>query len=162
MIDRNLFAVSKMDYCKGDRPDVPCILCEIVQKSGQVTDLEIFRNALVLVCANLFPYNPGHLLVAPLSHIQDPRQLSAEEEAALTAMCNRTLDILDSLYQPQGYNTGFNIGSASGASIEHLHLHIVPRYHRELGFIDVIGGAKIIVEDPLCTQEKLRRAFNEG
>ena len=150
-----------MEYCKGDRPEVDCILCEIVASSGKVTDLEIYRNDLILVCANLFPYNPGHLLIAPLRHIEDPRQMSRDEERSLIDVRNKTLDILDRLYQPQGYNTGFNIGDASGASIRHIHMHIVPRYHRELGFIDLIGGAKIIVEDPVVTQEKLRTAFRD-
>jgi hypothetical protein len=62
-------------------------------------------------------------------------------------------------YSPQGYNIGWNIGDASGASISHLHMHVVPRYHRELGFIDIIGGAKIIVEDPEVTRDSLRAAF---
>lgn len=159
MIDRNLFSTGKMRYCRGERPAVDCILCEIIGKSGLVDDLEIYRNDRVLVCANLFPYNPGHLLLAPLEHVTDPRALSPETDAALAAMLRRTLDILDARYSPQGYNIGWNVGDASGASISHLHMHVVPRYHRELGFIDIIGGAKIIVEEPVATRDGLRAAF---
>jgi ATP adenylyltransferase len=159
MIDSNLFSTGKMRYCRGERPAVECILCEVVRKSGLVDDLEIYRDAHVLVSANLFPYNPGHLLLAPLAHLTDPRALSPEVDAALSAILRRTLDILDARYSPQGYNIGWNIGDASGASISHLHMHVVPRYHRELGFIDIIGGAKIIVEDPEVTRDSLRAAF---
>jgi ATP adenylyltransferase len=69
--------------------------------------------------------------------------------------------VLTHAYQPRGFNVGYNMGESSGASIPHLHLHVVPRYPRELGFMDVIGGARIIIEDPNVTQEKLHKIFQE-
>ena len=70
------------------------------------------------------------------------------------------MDILDKEYMPQGFNIGFNIGEASGASIAHLHRHIVPRYKNELGFIDIVGGAKIYIEDPKETVKKIKKSFS--
>ena len=74
-------------------------------------------------------------------------------------LLSASMDRLESVYQPLGFNIGFNIGEASGASIEHLHQHVVPRYHRELGFVDITAGAKIIIEDPQVTLNKLKDAF---
>lgn len=158
----NLFSVNKLDYCKGERPAVDCIICEIVRQSGQVSDLEVYRDELFLVSVNLFPYNSGHMMLCPLRHVEDPRQLSTAEQAAFYPLLSRCMDIVDRLYQPHGYNLGYNIGHESGASISHLHMHIVPRYKNELGFIDIVGGAKIIVEDPARTMARLREAFTAG
>ncbi|MFW6138916.1 MAG: HIT domain-containing protein, partial [Spirochaetota bacterium] len=73
----------------------------------------------------------------------------------------KTLDILDRLYSPCGYNIGYNIGSFAGASISHVHMHVIPRYENELGFIDIVGGAKILVEDPTKTMQRLKQAFKQ-
>jgi ATP adenylyltransferase len=160
---KNLFVPNKMDYARGKkRPDVECILCAIVSGDELVEKLEVYQSELFFVSLNLYPYSPGHLMVFPKRHIVDIRELTSEEVEQLHNVQNLCLNVLDKVYSPHGYNIGYNIGSAAGASIQHLHLHIVPRYQRELGFIDIIGGAKIIVEDPNRTQYRLREAFREN
>jgi ATP adenylyltransferase len=160
---KNLFVPNKMDYARGKkRPDVECILCAIISGDERVEKLEVYQSELFFVSLNLYPYSPGHLMVFPKRHIVDIRELTSEEVEQLHNLQNLCLNVLDKVYSPHGYNIGYNIGSAAGASIQHLHLHIVPRYQRELGFIDIIGGAKIIVEDPNRTQYRLREAFREN
>jgi ATP adenylyltransferase len=100
-------------------------------------------------------------MIFPNRHVIDPRELTDEEVNELNQLQNLTLDVLEEVYQPKGFTVGYNIREASGASILHLHLHIVPRYYNELGFLDIIGGSKIIVEDPKETQEKLKQAFSK-
>ena len=159
----NLFVPNKLAYVKGKaRPDVECILCAVIEGNEQVDRLEVHQSTLFTVSLNLYPYSPGHLLVFPNRHIVDVREFTGAEVVELHRLQCLCLDVLNAVYQTQGFNVGYNIGPPSGASIEHLHLHIVPRYPRELGFMDVIGGARIIVEDPNVTQEKLRRAFEQG
>lgn len=159
----NLFVPNKMDYVKGKaKPNVECILCAIVQGDDRVERLDIYRGELFTISLNLYPYSPGHLMIFPNRHIVDVREFTPEEVIELHHLQCRSLEVLDRVYQPYGYNLGFNVGQASGASIPHVHAHVVPRYPRELGFIDVITGARIIVEDPNVTQDKLRRAFNAG
>jgi len=156
----NLFVPGKISYARGvKRPDVECILCAIVDGSDQVVRLDVYRSELFIVALNLYPYAPGHLMVFPQSHITDVRMLDDEEVMELHRLQNLCLDVLEELYTPHGFNLGYNLGKAGGASIEHLHLHIVPRYSRETGFIDIIGGAKIIVEDPNITLSRVREAF---
>jgi ATP adenylyltransferase len=94
-------------------------------------------------------------------HIVDPRDYHPEELLHMQSLLKKTLDVLDKLYSPEGYNIGYNVGEASGASIPHLHQHVVPRYPRELGFVDITAGAKIIIEDPTQTLENLKLAFKD-
>ena len=160
---KNLFVPNKMAYVRGrNRPDVECILCAIVAGDDQVVKLEVHRSELFVVTLNLYPYSPGHLMVFPKRHITDPRMLTHEEAMELHALQNHCLDVLESVYTPHAFNLGYNVGRAAGASIEHMHLHIVPRYNRETGFIDIIAGAKIIVEDPEVSLKRLQEAFAEA
>jgi len=159
---KNLFVPDKMAYARGKkRPDVDCILCAIVSGDERVEKLEIYQSELFFVSLNLYPYTPGHIMVFPKRHVIDIRKLISEEVGQLHEVQNICLNVLDKVYTPHGYNIGYNLDRAGGASIQHIHLHIVPRYQRELGFIDIIGGAKIIVEDPNVTQSRLREAFQE-
>ncbi len=158
----NLFVPNKMPYAKGqNRPDVECILCAIVEKDEKVQRLEVHRTELFTISLNLYPYSPGHLLIFPNRHIVDKRELRSDEVLHLHELECISFEVLTRAYQPRGFNVGYNMGESSGASIPHLHLHVVPRYPRELGFMDVIGGARIIIEDPIVTQEKLVKVFQE-
>lgn len=156
-----LYIPNKKDYITGiNRPAVDCILCSILQNDPAVKSLLVYKNDLCAACVNLYPYNAGHLMLFPLRHVKDPRELTVTEQSAMQTLLGKSLDILDKHYQPKGYNLGFNIGQASGASIEHLHQHIVPRYERELGFLDITAGTKIVIEDPQITMSKLKKAFD--
>ncbi|MFN8578452.1 MAG: HIT domain-containing protein [Candidatus Sericytochromatia bacterium] len=155
-----LFVPSKLKYVKGERPNVKCILCAVVDKDPNVSNLDVYRTKNFIVSANLFPYNPGHLMIFPIRHIETIEDFTDEEALELHHLQLKSLKILRNNYNCQSFNVGYNIGSSSGASIDHLHLHIVPRYPREIGFIDVIGGARILVEDPNDTVSKLRDEFN--
>jgi ATP adenylyltransferase len=155
-----LFIPNKMGYLKGSkRPKVECILCCIVENDPRVTNLTVYQNELMGCSLNLYPYNPGHLMLFPVRHVEDPRDLTEEEQQEMIRMRNFAMGVLEKIYQPNGFNIGYNVGFASGASIAHLHQHIVPRYNRELGFVDIIGGSKIIVEDPSKTLESIKAAF---
>lgn len=159
---QNLFVPNKMAYAKGkNRPDVACILCSIVEKDVKVERLEVHRTELFTISLNLYPYSPGHLIIFPKRHIEDLREMTPNEVLGIHNLQCLCFEVLSDAYQPQGFNVGFNMGEASGASIPHLHLHVVPRYKRELGFMDVIGGSRIIIEDPNITQENLQLLFQK-
>jgi ATP adenylyltransferase len=160
-ITNHLFVPNKMGYVKGQKPRVDCILCAILRGEPGVMDLLVHKTDRFAISLNLYPYNSGHIMIFPTRHIHDPRDLNKEEILELHELQNMSLDILQELYEPHGFNLGFNIGKSSGQSINHLHLHIVPRYPSEIGFIDIIGGAKIIVEDPVISQQKISKAFKE-
>ena len=155
----NLFSLHKGDYVKKKKNTGICTLCEILNKNECYENLLIYKNKYMAISINLYPYNSGHLIIFPKRHICDPRNFNANEQKTINLFTNISLDILEKNYQPSGFNIGYNIGEFSGASIKHLHLHIIPRYINELGVIDIIGGAKIIIEDPAKTCDRLRKAF---
>jgi len=161
-MERHLFIPNKLEYVKGNKPKVECILCAINKKDTKVTQLDIYQSEHFIVSLNLYPYNPGHLIIFPKKHLLDPRQLTNDQVLELNHLTTLTLNIVEKLYSPQGFNVGYNIGYVSGASIEHLHLHIIPRYKNEIGLIDIVGKARIIVEDPKVTLKKFKEAFSKA
>lgn len=149
------FAFDKLDYVRGGRPR-GCILCLLRDRDPEVIDLSIWRDELFIVSVNLYPYNPGHLLVSPTRHIEDVREYTEAEWRRLARLEPAVLDLLDRSHHPAGYNIGYNMGSAAGASIGHLHLHIIPRYPNEMGIADLLADRRVLVEDPRQTAEGLR------
>ena len=76
---KNIFVPSKREYVRGERPEVDCILCSIIKKESKVVDLEIFRSKNYIVAVNLYPYNPGHLMIFPQKHIEEIEKLPISE-----------------------------------------------------------------------------------
>lgn len=152
------FNFEKIAYLKGDRPS-GCILCLVNEGAEGVVDLTVYREQLFAVTVNLYPYNPGHVMIFPTRHVEDVRELTSDEELALLRVQRGILEVLQRTHGPAGYNIGFNMGLVAGASISHLHLHIIPRYPRELGIADLIAGKRVLVEEPSVTAEKLRSSI---
>jgi ATP adenylyltransferase len=159
--DKHLVVANKLDYAKGKRPPVDCILCAVARDDPRVDNLRVYRHGSWYVTLNLYPYNPGHLMIVPRPHYTDVRELGEAEVLELHRLTEVALRVLEREYQPGGFNVGYNLGPASGASIEHLHLQIVPRYRTEVGFFDILSDSRVIVEDPQVTKERLTRAFAE-
>lgn len=155
-----LFNFDKMGYLRGKRPS-GCILCLVRDNSEEVDKLVVWSSEHFIVSLNLYPYNPGHLLVFPKRHISDLREYTRDEKADLDELMPLCLDALDQLSKPSAYNIGYNMGLSAGASIEHLHLHIIPRYPREIGIVELIGGSRVLVQDPKDTLVTLRQIFQK-
>jgi ATP adenylyltransferase len=152
------FNFDKMTYLKGKRPD-GCILCLVAEGSEDVERLVVLDTGTFVVSLNLYPYNPGHLIIFPRRHVVDIRDLSPEERLELDGLQDRCLDALDTTHGPAGYNIGYNMGLVAGASIDHLHLHIIPRYPREIGIAELIAGERVLVQDPRETLERLKKVI---
>ncbi len=158
---KHLATPDKLAYARGKRPQVECLLCAVLAKDPAVERLEIFRTERWAVSANLYPYNPGHVFLFPLRHLVDVRELLRAEERELAKLQRCTLDILEDIYHPQGFNVGFNLGRCAGASIRHLHLHVVPRYEGEMGFLEMLTQTRTVVEDPRRTVRRLRARYRK-
>ncbi|PKL06394.1 MAG: histidine triad (HIT) protein [Spirochaetae bacterium HGW-Spirochaetae-9] len=152
------FNFNKIGYLKGKKPR-GCILCLIREGSEAVDRLVVYENLHLTVSLNLYPYNPGHIIIFPRRHLTDIRSLDEVERCAMDKAVDLCLDVLDETYRPAGYNIGYNLGLVAGGSIEHLHLHIIPRYANEIGIAELLGGKKVLVQDPLESLALLGKAF---
>jgi ATP adenylyltransferase len=158
-LEKHRIVANKLGYSRGNRPAVDCILCAVARQDPAVDILTVFRCPGHFVTLNLYPYNPGHVMIVPEAHYLDVREMSDTEVLATHRLQTLALRVLDKVYRPGGYNVGYNLGQSSGASIPHIHLQIVPRYGSEVGFFDILSDSRVIVEDPHVTRERLTAAF---
>ena len=156
-----LFAPWRMEYV-GGTPEAGCLFCRVEQAAAEndTANLVVWRAPAALVMMNRFPYNNGHLMVAPLVHVDDLGLLDDEQALGLMKAVQRSLGVLRGLMNPDGFNVGINLGSAAGAGIpDHVHVHIVPRWDGDTNFMAVLGEVKVINEHLERTREKLAAAF---
>lgn len=156
-----LFNFDKLNYLRGEHRSGSCVLCMVAEGSSAVQRLIVRETPGFLVSLNLYPYNPGHLIIFPRRHILDVRAFKETERTELDRVVDAALNALDSVMAPVGYNIGYNMGPAAGASIEHIHLHIIPRYEHEIGIVELIGGSRVLVQDPKETLKRLAAVFPE-
>ncbi len=126
------------------------------------TALIVHRAALSYLILNRFPYNPGHLLAVPFREVTDLDQLTAAERADLMEEIALGRRLLGAAFKPDGFNLGFNLGSAAGGSIPHLHGHIVPRWNGDNNFMPVVGQTRILPQSLTATWERLAAAASEA
>ncbi len=158
------FTPWRMAYIKGsDTPaDAECVLCARGRESPDPANLVLHRGATCYVLMNLYPYNTGHLMVAPYAHTADLPGLDAATAAELFDLIRRSVAILTAALAPHGFNIGMNLGRTAGAGIdEHLHMHLVPRWNGDANFMPIVGGTKLIPEALDQTYARLRPLFDE-
>lgn len=155
-----LWAPWRMTYINQD-PRPGCLFCRARNDPADPdAELVVWRPEGATVLLNKFPYNPGHVMVAPAAHKADLAELDDEESAALMKALRVTLSVLRETLTPEGFNVGANIGRVSGAGIpDHVHLHVVPRWNGDTNFMPVISEVKVVNEHVKQTAEKLRAAF---
>ncbi|MHB8590271.1 MAG: HIT family protein [Candidatus Dormibacteraceae bacterium] len=157
---KRLWAPWRMEYVAGEqRPG--CLFCRVIaDPNDKDAALVVWRPEGALVIMNKFPYNPGHTIVAPVSHAAGLENLDDQETTLLMRALRRTIDVLRITMSPEGFNVGANIGRAAGAGIpDHVHLHIVPRWNGDTNFMPVIDDVKVVNEALEKTAAKLREAF---
>ncbi|MFX1561773.1 MAG: HIT family protein [Promethearchaeota archaeon] len=152
-----LAAPNKIAYIEGkERHIVPCILCAIIKSDKRIKTKIVYRNDKFMILLNMYPFNPGHVMVVPLRHVEKLSELRKEELHEFFWMGTKTISLVEAAFNPVGVNMGLNIGAAAGASIKHLHLHIVPRYPRELGFMETTADTRTLVMDADTVYERLQ------
>jgi ATP adenylyltransferase len=153
-----------MDYMStaSEKNSTGCIFCEHLGAGDDKKAHILFRGACAFVLLNAFPYNTGHLMVAPLRHAADVSELDEAERSELFDLTCRSVEIIRSAMGAEGFNTGMNLGAAGGAGIPgHLHMHVVPRWNGDTNFMPVTGNTKVLPEMLADTYAKLKAAFNE-
>ena len=148
----------------GGEPEPGCLFCRVLaEPEKDEENLVLWREPGALVMLNKFPYNSGHLMVAPVRHTGAFTELSQEEIIDLTSALQRSVKLLEEVMKPEGFNVGANLGKAAGAGIpDHLHFHAVPRWVGDTNFMPVLGETKVINEHLAATAAKLRAALAAG
>ncbi|ATQ27654.1 diadenosine tetraphosphate hydrolase [Rhodococcus ruber Chol-4] len=133
-----------------------------IPKMRDEEGLVVARGEHVYAVLNLYPYNPGHLMVVPYRRVANLEDLTPEESTELMSFAQRAILVIKSVSRPHGFNVGLNLGAAAGGSLaEHLHLHVVPRWGGDANFITVLGGAKVMPQLLRDTRALLAAAWND-
>jgi ATP adenylyltransferase len=142
----NLWAPWRIGYIKGLAEKRDCFICDNVKNPVSDSDnLVLWRTGLSLVMLNKFPYNNGHLLIAPIQHVFGLDELNDSQMLEITKLIVASQKVLNLTVKPHGFNVGFNFGRCAGAGLPgHLHLHIVPRWDGDTNFMDVCAGTDVI------------------
>jgi ATP adenylyltransferase len=144
-------------YVSNAGPREGCFLCAAAAAEGD--DLVVAGDDDTVTMLNRYPYNTGHLMVAPKAHIPDVVALGDAGAAALMVAARRAMRALQRAMSPDGLNVGINHGAAAGASVEHVHLHVVPRWGGDTNYMPVIGATKVLPELLEDSAARLRTAF---
>lgn len=139
-------------------PAAGCIFCDARDQEGE--SLVVWRGVMAFVILNKFPYNNGHLMVVPLRHVARLADLSPGELGEVGRLAQAAERVLTSIYAPHGFNMGLNLGRAAGAGVlDHLHLHVVPRWNGDTNFMGVVGETRVLPEELSATAARVRDAF---
>ena len=137
-----------------------CILCEKPKQNSDAMSYILYRGEKNFVIMNAYPYNPGHLMVAPYRHVANLEELTDEERNEHFALVSRSIKVLRQAFNPGGFNIGINMGKVAGAGIdEHVHTHVVPRWQGDTNFMPVLSGVRVIPEALAETYGKLKDKF---
>lgn len=139
-----------------------CIFCIEPKTDNDREKLILHRGDKAFVIMNKYPYNNGHMLVAPYRHVADFNELSDEEFLDMQRLLAKCITALKATMHPQGFNIGLNLGRAAGAGIDgHLHYHILPRWSGDTNFLPVLGEVKVISEALYETYDRLKAEFDK-
>jgi ATP adenylyltransferase len=156
---RQLWAPWRLEYIQRADEQEGCIFCGALDASDE-DGLVVHRGESAFVLLNKFPYSSGHLMVAPVRHESEFGELSADEAIEVHRLASLALGALAQAMTPQGFNLGWNLGRIAGAGVlDHVHLHVVPRWAGDTNFMPVLGDVKVMPEALEATRRKLVEAW---
>lgn len=162
MANFRIWAPWRLAYVKDASKDIEeeCIFCAKPAQDDDEANLIVHRGERSFVILNLFPYTNGHLMVAPYAHLGRLQELGSETLAEMMVLAQRSMDRLEQVYDPHGYNVGFNQGRVAGAGVEHhIHMHVVPRWGGDTNFMPVIADTKVMPQSIEQSYEALKGGF---
>ena len=147
-------------YVVGEEREWGCIFCRKMEQTNDEENLVLYRGLSNFVLLNLYPYTSGHLMIAPYRHVGQLAGLDEATWAELAALTRKAEQAIQTAYHPEGINLGMNLGKSAGAGIaDHLHMHVLPRWHADFSFISAIGETRVLPEELEDTYRKLKPLF---
>ena len=157
-----IWAPWRMEYILSEEKGESCIFCTGDDRAKDEERLILYVGSLSMVMMNRYPYNNGHLLVAPIRHVKELEALSHEETLDILLMVRKSIHILKKTMNPEGFNVGLNLGRVAGAGMEeHMHFHVVPRWNGDNNYMTVVGEVRVIPEHIIETYGRLRPYFEK-
>ncbi len=154
-----LWAPWRMEYILSEKPK-NCFLCQYPKENNDKKRLILYRGNETFVVMNYYPYNNGHILIAPYDHTNELFDLSDTAKLEMMTLVEKSVSIIRQTMNAQGFNTGLNLGRTAGAGVkDHLHMHVVPRWDGDTNFMPITGHTKVISEGLKATWEKLYPHF---
>lgn len=151
----------RMEYIESDKSQ-GCFLCQAGSGKNDRETLVLHRDANAFVILNRYPYSNGHLMVAPFRHTANLDELDDATLLAIMKLFRLSLHILERSMHPDGFNSGINLGKVAGAGMaDHIHLHVVPRWHGDTNYMNVTADTRLIPELLETTYDRLKAALDE-
>jgi ATP adenylyltransferase len=158
---KQIWAPWRMAYIEGVKEE-GCVFCDKLTAKDQRSTLVLGQSAHSIVMLNKYPYNNGHLLIAPKKHAREFSALSEQEYSDLSRILKASLDIAAKALRPGGFNLGMNLGKCAGAGVEdHLHWHVVPRWEGDTNFMPVLGEVRVIPQHLAESYDRLSGLFRD-
>jgi ATP adenylyltransferase len=158
----HLWSPWRIEYIRGLHDDGICIFCQKLAVAEDPESLVLARNEQAFALLNAYPYNPGHIMVAPVRHTGDFESLAAPELADADRLLQETVRVLREGESPDGFNVGMNLSRSAGAGIpDHLHWHVVPRWNGDTNFISIVGETRVLPELLAESYARLKPLFRD-
>jgi len=158
----HLWSPWRMEYIENNTKIDGCVFCVMQGMPDSPENLIAFRGKHSFVILNRYPYTSGHLMVVPYVHQPNLEELDPDTRAEMMELTTRCMTVLRSIYNPQAFNMGANIGEAAGAGIkEHVHIHIVPRWAGDTNFMSAVGDVRVLPESLESTWTRVKKGFEE-
>lgn len=158
----HLWSPWRLEYVTGPKPATGCVFCR-ASADPEGDRLVVFHGDTCYVILNRYPYNNGHLMVVPRRHVGSLAGLTPAELQESALLTQRAEVVLTEAYRPQGINVGINLGKSAGAGIlEHVHIHLVPRWSGDTNFMTVVGETRVLPQDLESTAALLTPHFDRG
>jgi len=157
----HLWSPWRMQYIQSPKTIQGCIFCDALAESDDLTNLVVVRGQRAFVMLNRYPYTTGHVMVVPVDHLSSLEKLDPPTRAEIMELAARSIQILEAVYHPQGFNVGINIGEAAGAGIvDHVHMHVVPRWSGDTNFMSTLGMTRVLPEILEDTYRRLKTGWD--
>jgi ATP adenylyltransferase len=157
----HLWSPWRMEYIENNNKEDGCVFCNAQARMDGAENLIAFRGTYAFVILNRYPYTSGHLMVVPFEHKPNLEELDPATRAEMMELTSLCTTVLKSIYRPQGFNIGVNIGEAAGAGVAgHVHIHIVPRWRGDTNFMSSVGSTRVLPEALEDTYRRVKAEFD--